>query len=151
MVLGQLAAGRTVDEVIADYPYVERDDVLAAVKYAAAAVKEPEVPDVGNTRPDRASLRTSDPARVRRRHVRRPTSADSGDVDANPILLLRALAVGHLVGPPSPSQSSKSGPPLSLSSAGPALRIWRLGVRIPRGPPTPQVSGLGSGGRDDGS
>jgi hypothetical protein len=88
MVLGQLAAGRTVDEVIADYPYVERDDVLAAVKYAAAAVKEPEVPDVGNTRPDRASLRTSDPARVRRRHVRRPTSADSGDVDANPILLL---------------------------------------------------------------
>jgi uncharacterized protein (DUF433 family) len=44
MVLGQLAAGRTVDEVVADYPYLERDDVLAALEYAAAAVNEREVP-----------------------------------------------------------------------------------------------------------
>ncbi len=44
MVLGQLAAGRTVDEVLADYPYLERDDVLAALEYAAAAVNEREVP-----------------------------------------------------------------------------------------------------------
>jgi uncharacterized protein (DUF433 family) len=44
MVLGQLAAGRTADEVVADYPYLERDDVLAALEYAAAAVNEREVP-----------------------------------------------------------------------------------------------------------
>ena len=43
MVLGQLAAGRTIDDVLADYPYLERDDVLAALKYAAAAVSEREV------------------------------------------------------------------------------------------------------------
>jgi uncharacterized protein (DUF433 family) len=44
MVLGQLAGGRTVDDVLADYPYLERDDVLAALEYAAAAVNEREVP-----------------------------------------------------------------------------------------------------------
>ena len=43
MVLAQLAAGRTIDDVLADYPYLERDDVLAALKYAAAAVSEREV------------------------------------------------------------------------------------------------------------
>jgi len=43
MLLGQLATGRTVDEVVADYPYVERADVLAALEYAAAAVNEREV------------------------------------------------------------------------------------------------------------
>ncbi len=43
MILGQLAAGRTIDEVLADYPYLDRDDVLAALEYAAAAVNEREV------------------------------------------------------------------------------------------------------------
>lgn len=44
MVLSQLAAGRAIDEVVADYPYLERDDVLAALEYAAAAVNEREAP-----------------------------------------------------------------------------------------------------------
>ena len=44
MVLGQLAAGRTIDEVLADYPYLERDDVARVFEYAAAAVNEREVP-----------------------------------------------------------------------------------------------------------
>lgn len=44
MILGQLASGRSVDEVLSDYPYLERDDVLAALEYAAAAVNEREVP-----------------------------------------------------------------------------------------------------------
>jgi uncharacterized protein (DUF433 family) len=44
MVIGRLAAGRTVDEVLGDYPYLERADVLAALEYAAAAVNEREVP-----------------------------------------------------------------------------------------------------------
>ena len=44
MVLGQLAAGRTTDQVLEDYPYLEREDVLAALEYAAAVVNEREVP-----------------------------------------------------------------------------------------------------------
>lgn len=44
MVLGQLAAGRTIEQVIDDYPYQERADVLAALEFTAAAVNEPEVP-----------------------------------------------------------------------------------------------------------
>ena len=42
--VGQLAAGRTLDEVLADYPYLEREDILAALEYAAAAVSERELP-----------------------------------------------------------------------------------------------------------
>jgi uncharacterized protein (DUF433 family) len=44
MVLGQLAGGRSIDEIVADYPYLERADVLASLEYAAAAVNEREVP-----------------------------------------------------------------------------------------------------------
>ena len=36
-ILGQLAAGASVDELLASYPYLEREDVLAALRYAAAA------------------------------------------------------------------------------------------------------------------
>ena len=42
-VVGQLAAGRTIDDVLADYPYLERADILAALEYAAA-VSERELP-----------------------------------------------------------------------------------------------------------
>jgi uncharacterized protein (DUF433 family) len=44
MVLGQLATGRTIDDILSDYSYLERDDVLASLEYAAAAVNEREVP-----------------------------------------------------------------------------------------------------------
>lgn len=43
-VLGQLAAGQSIEEVVADYPYLERADVLAALEYAAAALRERELP-----------------------------------------------------------------------------------------------------------
>lgn len=43
-VLGQLAAGRSIEQLLADYPYLERDDVLAALEFAAAAVQERELP-----------------------------------------------------------------------------------------------------------
>jgi uncharacterized protein (DUF433 family) len=36
-VLGRLAAGLTVPEVLAEFPYLERADVLAALEFAAAA------------------------------------------------------------------------------------------------------------------
>ena len=43
MVLGQLATGRTMEQLLEDYPYLERDDVLAALEYAATVVNEREV------------------------------------------------------------------------------------------------------------
>ncbi|CAN5120262.1 DUF433 domain-containing protein [soil metagenome] len=43
-VLGQLAAGRSLEQVLEDYPYLEREDVLAALEYAAAAAQERELP-----------------------------------------------------------------------------------------------------------
>ena len=43
-VLGQLAAGRSVEEVLIDYPYLERADILAALEFAAATVQERELP-----------------------------------------------------------------------------------------------------------
>lgn len=43
MVLGQLAGGATVDQVLDNYPYLKREDVAAALEYAAAAVNEREV------------------------------------------------------------------------------------------------------------
>jgi uncharacterized protein (DUF433 family) len=36
-VLGQFAAGTGIDELLADYPYLEREDVLAAFEFAAVA------------------------------------------------------------------------------------------------------------------
>ena len=44
LVLAQLAAGRTRNQLLEDYPYLERDDVTAALEYAAAIVNEREVP-----------------------------------------------------------------------------------------------------------
>ena len=42
-VLGQLAAGASIDELLADYPSLEREDILAALEYAAAAAQEHEL------------------------------------------------------------------------------------------------------------
>ena len=43
-VLGQLAAGQSIDDILVDYPYLERADVLAALEYAAALSQERELP-----------------------------------------------------------------------------------------------------------
>jgi uncharacterized protein (DUF433 family) len=43
MVVGQIGAGRSVEEVLADFPYLERDDVLQALRYAAWRAEEREV------------------------------------------------------------------------------------------------------------
>ena len=42
-VVGQLAAGRTAEEILYDYPYLEREDIYAALEYAAAADSEREL------------------------------------------------------------------------------------------------------------
>src|SRR5271154_1506878 len=43
MVVGQIGAGRSIDEILADYPYLEREDVLQALRYAAWLAEEREV------------------------------------------------------------------------------------------------------------
>ncbi len=43
MVVGQVGAGYSVDEILADYPYLEREDVLEALRYAAWRTEEREV------------------------------------------------------------------------------------------------------------
>jgi len=43
-VLGQLAAGLSIPEILVDFPYLDRVDVLAALEFAAAAVQERELP-----------------------------------------------------------------------------------------------------------
>lgn len=43
MVVGQIGASRSVDDILADYPYLEREDVMQAVRYAAWRAKEREV------------------------------------------------------------------------------------------------------------
>lgn len=44
MVLGQLAAGVSTEDLLADYPYLEQADIVASLEYAAAIVNEREVP-----------------------------------------------------------------------------------------------------------
>lgn len=34
MVVGQIGAGQTLDEVLSSYPYLEREDILQALRYA---------------------------------------------------------------------------------------------------------------------
>jgi uncharacterized protein (DUF433 family) len=41
-VVGQIGVGRTVDELLADYPYLEREDILQALRYAAWLAEERE-------------------------------------------------------------------------------------------------------------
>jgi uncharacterized protein (DUF433 family) len=43
-VVGLLGGGYAVDEVLAEYPTLTRDDVLAALRFAASAVDERELP-----------------------------------------------------------------------------------------------------------
>ena len=42
--IGQLAAGQTAQDLLADFPDLEPDDIPAALEYAAAAVQERELP-----------------------------------------------------------------------------------------------------------
>ena len=42
--VGLLAAGKTVEQILTAYPYVERDDVMAALAYAAWRAEEVDVP-----------------------------------------------------------------------------------------------------------
>ena len=43
VVVGQVGAGHSVDEILADYPYLEREDIMQALRYAAWRTEEREV------------------------------------------------------------------------------------------------------------
>ena len=43
MVVGQIGAGHSVDEILIDFPYLEREDILQALRYAAWRAEEREV------------------------------------------------------------------------------------------------------------
>jgi uncharacterized protein (DUF433 family) len=47
MVVAQIGAGRSVDDVLTDYPYLQRDDILQALQYAAWRADEREVQLLG--------------------------------------------------------------------------------------------------------
>ncbi len=42
MIVGQIGAGRTIENVLDDFPYLEREDVLEALQYAAWLSQERE-------------------------------------------------------------------------------------------------------------
>ena len=42
-ILGMVAGGYTVDRIVSSYPELDRDDVIAAVEYAAKVVDEVQV------------------------------------------------------------------------------------------------------------
>jgi len=43
MVVGQMGAGRSIEEVLAELPYLEREDILQALRYAAWLAEGREV------------------------------------------------------------------------------------------------------------
>ena len=43
MIVGQIGAGLSIEALLADYPYLEREDVLHALRYAAWRSEEREV------------------------------------------------------------------------------------------------------------
>ena len=43
MIVNQIGAGHSIEAVIADYPYLEREDIMQALRYAAWRAEEREV------------------------------------------------------------------------------------------------------------
>ena len=42
-IVGQIGAGRTVEQLLADYPYLQPDDISEALRYAAWRAEEREI------------------------------------------------------------------------------------------------------------
>jgi uncharacterized protein (DUF433 family) len=42
-IVGQVGAGYSVEELLADYPYLRREDILEALRYASSLAEEREV------------------------------------------------------------------------------------------------------------
>lgn len=43
MIVGQIGAGHNIDEILSDFPYLEREDIMQALRYAAWRSEEREI------------------------------------------------------------------------------------------------------------
>jgi uncharacterized protein (DUF433 family) len=43
MIVGQIGTGQSVEEILASYPYLEHEDIMQALRYAAWLAEEREV------------------------------------------------------------------------------------------------------------
>lgn len=43
MIVGQIGAGHTIEAILSDYPYLEREDIMQALLYAAWRAEEREI------------------------------------------------------------------------------------------------------------
>ena len=43
MIVGQIGAGVSIEEILSDYPYLEREDIMQALQYAAVLAQWREV------------------------------------------------------------------------------------------------------------
>ena len=43
MIVGHIGAGHNIEEILSDYPYLEREDIMQALRYAAWRTEEREV------------------------------------------------------------------------------------------------------------
>ena len=43
MIVGQVGAGVSIEELLSDYPYLEREDIMQALQYAAVLAQWQEV------------------------------------------------------------------------------------------------------------
>ncbi len=47
MIVGMIGAGVTIEDLLKDYPYLERDDVMQSLQYAAWRTEEREIQLLG--------------------------------------------------------------------------------------------------------
>ena len=43
MIVGHIGAGQSIEQLLAEYPYLEREDILEALRYAAWRAQEREI------------------------------------------------------------------------------------------------------------
>ena len=43
MIVGQIGAGRSIEQLLVDFPYLQRDDILQAISYSAWLAEEREI------------------------------------------------------------------------------------------------------------
>ena len=43
MIVSQIGAGHSIDELLAEYPYLEHEDIMQALRYAAWRAEEREI------------------------------------------------------------------------------------------------------------
>jgi uncharacterized protein (DUF433 family) len=43
MIVAQIGAGHSIEGILADYPYLEREDIMQALRYAAWRAEEREI------------------------------------------------------------------------------------------------------------